>query len=162
MMVLLSSLLAAALAFAQASSASLKPNFSGIWLLDVSRSASASSGDAGEPVKLGIKQTDDEIVIETTRDGKPSTRTFRIDAAAQPGSNAAISETARAYWNGLKLVTEGAGTVQGQTVSSRETLSLNPAGTEMTVERLVVVQHGYSFRGAQNYASGKDVYTRQR
>jgi len=30
----------------------------------------------------------------------------------------------------------------------------------MTVERLVIVQHGYSLRGAKNYASVKDVFSR--
>lgn len=66
----------------------------------------------------------------------------------------------RAYWDGAKLVTEGAGTVQGQTVSIRATRTLNPAATEMTVESMVAVQHGYTLRGAQTYVMVKDVYTR--
>ena len=38
--------------------------------------------------------------------------------------------------------------------------SLDPSGDEMTVETLLVVEHGYTLRGAQNYANGKDVYKR--
>ena len=30
----------------------------------------------------------------------------------------------------------------------------------MTVEVVVIVQHGYQFRGARNYGIGKDVYTK--
>ena len=55
---------------------------------------------------------------------------------------------------------EGAGNIQGQTVSTRETHSLNAAATEMTVESIIIVQHGYSFGGSRNYGSAKDVYTR--
>jgi hypothetical protein len=68
--------------------------------------------------------------------------------------------TRRAYWDGLKLVTEGAGNVQGQTVSVREARTLNASRTEMTIESTVTVQHGYTFRGAKNYATAKDIYTR--
>ena len=68
----------------------------------------------------------------------------------------------RAYWDGLKLVTEGAVNVQGQTVSTREILAFGPGGADLIVERLIVVQHGYSFRGAQNYGTAKDVYKRSR
>jgi hypothetical protein len=31
----------------------------------------------------------------------------------------------------------------------------------MSVDTLLVVEHGYSQRGARNYGSGKDVYRRQ-
>jgi hypothetical protein len=30
----------------------------------------------------------------------------------------------------------------------------------MTVDVVVIVQHGYSVRGAKNYGVGRDVYTR--
>jgi hypothetical protein len=153
---LLSAVLAALLAIGQASGSS-KPNFSGQWKLDASRSASEDVGQ-----QLDVKQTETEIVITTARDATPIVRTYPIDPLAQPSGTANVSAAPRAYWNGARLVTEGSGTVQGQTVSTRETMSLNPAATEMTIERLVVVQHGYSFRGAQNYGMGKDVYVRQR
>ncbi len=68
--------------------------------------------------------------------------------------------TRRAYWDGVKLVTEGAGNVQAQTVSIREARTLTGSGTEMTMDSTVTVQHGYTLRGARNYATAKDVYTR--
>jgi hypothetical protein len=30
----------------------------------------------------------------------------------------------------------------------------------MTVESLIIVQHGYSFGGTRNYGTAKDVFTR--
>ena len=57
-------------------------------------------------------------------------------------------------------MTEQAGEVQGQTVSTRQVFGLNDEGTEMTVETLVVVQHGYTLRGAKNYGTKTDVFSK--
>ena len=156
----LSALLAASLALWQASPAPARPDFNGSWAIDRGQSESAVQSESLEPTSLNIKQTPESIVIETIRAGKPSVRTFPVDLTARRESGASPSVLARAYWDGPKLVTEGAINIQGQTVSTRETLWLNGAGSELTVERLVVVQHGYSFRGAQNYGTAKDVYKR--
>jgi hypothetical protein len=157
---LLAAVLAAALAILQASPAPSKPDFSGRWTLEGAVSDAAKPDEPTAPVTLNITQSPEEIVVETIRNGKTSSRTFPIDLSARPEANASPSVSPRAYWNNARLVTEGAINIQGQTVSTRESLSLNPARTELTVERLVVVQHGYSFRGAQNYGTAKDVYTR--
>ena len=37
---------------------------------------------------------------------------------------------------------------------------MNATGTEMVVETMVAVQHGYTMRGARTYALVKDVYIR--
>jgi hypothetical protein len=157
---LLAAFLALTLATWQASPVSSKPDFSGSWTLDRGQSESATQADSSEPVMLNIKQDGEAIVIETVRSGKPVVRSFPIDLTARRDGNASPSVSPRAYWDGPRLITEGAINVQGQTVSTRETLSMNAAGTEMTIERLVVVQHGYSYRGAQNYGTAKDVYRR--
>jgi len=44
-------------------------------------------------------------------------------------------------------------------VTTKESRRLNESG-EMLVETVLVVQHGYTLKGTQNYASGKDVFTR--
>ena len=67
---------------------------------------------------------------------------------------------ARAYWDGNRLVTEQAGPVQGETVSVKQVFALNGDGSEMTVETLLVVQHGPTLRGAKNYGAKTDVFTR--
>jgi len=146
--------LAVALALSQAAPAPQKPDFSGIWTMDRSRSQSP------EPVTLDIKQTATEFTIDTTHGDKSSVRTYPIDMSPKPGAGGIDAGRSRAYWDGTKLVTEGAGNIQGQTVSIRETRTLNAAGTEMTVESLIIVQHGYSFGGTRNYGTAKDVFTR--
>jgi hypothetical protein len=130
-----------------------KPDFSGTWSKDRSRSQST------EAITLDIKQTAAEIRISTTRaGGQPTVTTFPI--GTPPSSTSGIDpERPRAYWDGTKLVTENAGNVSGQTVSVKETRSFNAAG-EMVIESLVIVQHGYSITGSKNYGSGTDVYVK--
>jgi len=60
------------------------------------------------------------------------------------------------YWEGPKLITETVRDVNGQTVRTKEVRVLEAAGSEMSVDTLLVVEHGYSQRGAQNYGSGKE------
>ena len=157
----MSSLAFAALALtliAQATTAA-KPDFSGTWTMDRERSESAMQEQPIGRQTVSITQTGANLTIQTTRDGKPEVVTYTIeDLPNAPGVIGA--GTRRAYWDGLKLITEGAGNVQGQTVSVREARTLNASRTEMTVESTVTVQHGYTFRGAKNYATAKDVYTR--
>jgi hypothetical protein len=107
-----------------------------------------------------ITQTATEVTVEAVRDTTSVVRKFPIDLSAGPPGRGIDASRARAYWDGPKLITEGAGNIQGQTVSIRETRTLNAAGTEMTVETLIIVQHGYSFGGTRNYGSAKDVFTR--
>lgn len=157
----MTSLASAALALtliAQATTAA-KPDFSGTWSMDRGRSESAMQEQPIGPVTVSITLNATTLTIHTTRDGKPEVATYTIEN--MPNAPGVIGAgTRRAYWDGLKLVTEGAGNVQGQTVSVREARSLNANRTEMIVESTVTVQHGYTFRGARNYATAKDIYTR--
>jgi hypothetical protein len=133
------------------------PAFLGSWTMDQARSGSA----VGEPAELVIftLTPDGMLRIEKRRGDQSEAITYTIEAA--PGTPGVIGAgTRRAYWDGVRLVTEGSGSVQGQTVSVREMRTLNAGGTEMTVETMVMVQHGYTFRGAQNYATGQNVYKR--
>jgi hypothetical protein len=133
-----------------------KPDFSGTWRIDRTRSESAGV------ITLSITQTATAISIETTRGDQTWQVTYPIDLSRKPGAAGSTSSSPVAYWDGAKLVTEGATGIQGQTVSTKATRSLNPAGSEMTVDSVVIVQHGYSIRGSQNYATAKDVFTRAR
>ena len=149
--------LIATLGFVQTPPAST-PDFSGTWTMDRSRSQTAAS------VKLEIKQTTATITVETTRDGTSSVQTYAIDVSGKPESGNVETGKARAHWDGTKLITEVAGNIQGQTVSYKQTWSLNAAATEITIESLVVVQHGYTLPGTSpgsaNYGTAKDVYVK--
>jgi hypothetical protein len=66
----------------------------------------------------------------------------------------------RASWAGSNLVVERGGTISGQTVSLKQQFTIDTERGELIVERLVIVQHGYTQRGAQNYSTVKDVFAR--
>jgi hypothetical protein len=135
-----------------------KPDFSGSWTMDRSRSESAMQNEPIGPVTVVIAQTPGEVRIETTRTPGSSIVTYKLD-----GSEVTIpGGTAKTHWDGTTLVTEAVRNIQGQTVTTKETRRLNPDGSEMTVETMLVVQHGYSLRGTPNYGAGKDVYVRSR
>ncbi len=136
-----------------------KLDFLGSWTMDRIRSQSVTAEQEPGPITLALSQTDTTLTIEAVRGGKSEVTNYVIDAR-QDGPSVIGAGTRRAYWNSPKLITEEAGNVQGQTVSIRASRSLNPAGTEMTVETTVAVQHGYSMRGAQTYALVRDVYIR--
>jgi hypothetical protein len=136
-----------------------RPDFAGTWRLDPSRSESAASSDSAEPRFVEITQSDRDVTIDTTQ-GARHNRTVHPLVATPSAPFSIEGAGGRAYWQGASLVTEGTRLVQGQTVAARETRTLNPDGTEMTVEVVVIVQHGYEFRGARNYGTGRDVYTK--
>ena len=136
-----------------------KPDFSGTWTMDRERSESAMQEQPIGTVTVSVKHTATNLIIEKTRDGKLEVAKYTIEE--KPDSPGVMGAgTHRAYWDGPRLITEGSGNVQGQTVSVREARTLNANGTEMTIETTVTVQHGYTLRGAKNYATGKDIYTR--
>jgi len=131
-----------------------RPDFSGTWAMDRSRSQSSES------TTLKIAQSATEITIETQSGGKTSTRTFAFEASKHPASEIISTGHSHASWDGTILVNEDVGTISGQTVTYRYLRYLNTPGTEMTVESMTIVQHGYSMQGGKNYRTAKDVFVR--
>ena len=134
-------------------------DFSGKWTMDLARSESSQQGASVKPVTFVITQMPTQVRIETTRGDRPENVLYPLGRtrAAAAASTAAHPE---AYWEGDKLVTETQRPVNGYTVTVKESRTLGPGGDEMTVETMVIVQHGYSMPGARNYGSSKDVFTR--
>lgn len=135
-----------------------RPDFSGTWTIDRERSESMHQAEPFEPPTVVISQSATDVAIEMRRQLSTGRTVYRLGGGA--AADAAAQAGPRAYWDGEALVTEAARTVQGQTVSVRERRTLNAAGTEMTVHTVLVVQHGYSFRGGRNYGAATDVYRR--
>ena len=150
--------LAAFVALLALADAQGKPDFSGTWNMDLSRSQAAVQNEPSGPVTLVITQTLTELTVQTTRAGKTTQVDYKLDGS----ENRIPTGTARTHWDGTSLVTETVRDVNGATVTTRESRSLNSGGSEMVVETTLVVQHGYSLRGTPNYGSGKDIYTRMR
>jgi hypothetical protein len=134
-----------------------KPDFSGTWTMDQSRSESANQGEPIGPVTVVISQTESELRIETTRLQSKTTAVYKLD-----GSESRIAGgTATTHWDGTTLVIEAVLDVQGAAVTTRETRRLGAGGNEMLVETVVLVQHGYSF--PSNYhGAGRNVFVKAR
>jgi hypothetical protein len=108
-----------------------------------------------------IEQATDQIRLDVTSgSAKPQSMTYPIVALPKLPADPPTADERRAYWDGNRLVLERGGTISGQTVSSRQALTMSPDGSEMIVERVVIVQHGYTLLGTRNYATVKDVFAR--
>jgi hypothetical protein len=149
-------------AAALASQSPVDRNFSGTWKMVPARSDSPTQTPPVSEMTFVIDHGQTHIRLDmTSPDSKPVSVSYPIIAAPKLPADPVAGDERRAYWDGAgRLVVERGGTISGQTVSSRQALALNADGSEMTVERLVIVQHGYTLKGAKNYASAKDVFTR--
>jgi hypothetical protein len=132
-----------------------KPDFSGTWKLDPSRSQSAVQNEPVLTMTEVIAQTPTTLTVEITRPDGRVVHTYTLDSTDRMLS----AGMGKAHWDGPTLVTEAVGDVNGQTVTTKVVRQLNDAG-EMVVDTTLVVQHGYSLRGTANYGSGRDVFLR--
>jgi hypothetical protein len=156
--------------------AQTRPDFSGTWRMDASRSESAMQAEPIKSMTVVIKQTASDITIETITDRGKSIETYsliqatRSEAAKSPekasekGTQATLEKATEkaARWQGDALVTEVVRDVRGQSVTAQQSRRLAASGNEMVVESIVEVQHGYTLSGAKNYGSGKDVFVKVR
>jgi len=147
-------------------SAQNQPDFSGTWVMDPARSEAAAQGTPIGPVTVAIRQTPGEIRIETTRSGRTEAVRY-LPASASPTAGA--NELIGAFrWDGPKLITRLITDINKQAITVEEARTLNPAGREMTVEVMLVVEHGYQSGGtgvlrpqnSPNTAKGVNVFVK--
>ena len=148
--------LLASLTLAAGIPAQAKPDFSGTWRLDLSRSDAAAHAETPGPVTLTIKQSPTEIHITTTtsRGWTDTTYAFVSDDAPPPAGRA------NARWRGDALLTNAVRDIRGQSVTVQQSRQLSADGKEMIVESIVNVQHGYTVSGAQTYGMSRDVFVK--
>jgi hypothetical protein len=161
----LPAVLLAALALPQTPAVQTRPDFSGTWVMDPSRSESSVQNEPVKSMTVVITQTPYDVMIETRHDARVQTVTYRPGRPENPDAVSATSGrsgliTANWYWDGDKLVTEAFSDVNGMTVRTKAIHTLAANGTELAIESLVVVEHGYSLRGAKNYGFVKDIFTK--
>lgn len=138
-----------------------QPDMSGTWKMDPARSGSPGQTPPVNEMTLVIKQTGSDVQLEwTTGTEKPMLTTYAVVPAPKQPDEPLGADVRRAYWVGNQLVLERGGSISGQTVSMKQSLSLDPERHELLLERLVIVQHGYTLKGTKNYATVKDVFTR--
>ena len=136
-----------------------RPDFSGTWRLDLSRSNSAAHSAAAREVTLEITQTATEIRIRTITDQGASTLAYGIAQAEAPAL-AATTGVPTARWAGTTLLTDVIRDIRGQSVTVQQTRQLSPDANEMIVDSIVNVQHGYTLKDAQTYGASRDVFVR--
>ncbi len=152
--------IAALATLAAAGTAQSPPDFSGTWTLDEARSESPTHEGFVGPVRWVIRQSAREMIVDITRGPRTMTLTYTLYDKPPTGIAAGGVPSYRGYWDGDRLVTETAQNIQGQTVTTREVRALALDGREMQVERIVQVEHGYTLKGAQNYNTAKDLFTK--
>lgn len=135
-----------------------KPDLTGTWTMDVERSETLAQGGTSAPITFVIQQSADALVVETRRGQQSDTMTYKLAANEKAAGPMEGVPASRAYWDGARLVTETARPVQGQTVTSKEVRYLNEVGSEMTVESILEVEHGYTLRGVKTFGMARDVY----
>jgi hypothetical protein len=137
--------IACAITFSSAAAnAQTAPDFSGTWTMDPTRSEAAAQGTPIGPVTVAIRQMPGEVSIETTRDGRTEVVRYLPVSAKATGASEPIGSF---RWDGAKLVTRLVTDINNQAITVEEVRSLDPAGTEMTVIVMLVVEHGYQSGG---------------
>ena len=145
-------------------------DFSGAWKMDPARSESAHQAVPIGPVTLVINQTATELRIETRRGDRGGTAvqseilTYKLDGTEStiPLPNGAPPVKTKAHWSGDKLVTETERNVQGSSVTTTYIHTLDPKKKELTIDKTLLIQHGYQFEGSKNYGTGRDVFIKTR
>ena len=148
-----------------------RPDFTGTWQMDMTRSESAAQrADASptRPVTVVIDQSASQVAIHTDRDGDRQNVRFSFgDTDPQPvgtsGSDEVTVQPVRAQWTGDELTTTAMYRVNGMAVKQIQTRRLMPGGNEMQVETRLEMQHGYETNHPE-YKSGsvvKDIYIKK-
>jgi hypothetical protein len=158
-MPLAAALIVVAMLLAGQSKASTDLN--GTWKMIPDRSGSPEQTPPVNDMTLSVTSSSDEVRLEwLSGTDQPGVVIYPMVAMPKQPAGPLGADTKRAYWDGNHLVLERGGTINGQTVSLKQSLTLDPEHNELILERLVIVQHGYTLKGTQNYATVKDVFTR--
>jgi hypothetical protein len=151
-------LVAAAVFAAQAPS---QPDMSGTWKMIAERSGSPGQTPPVTDMTLIIQHSAGEVRVESVAGGdKPIVTVYPVGPPPKQPAEPRGADAKLAYWDGPRLVLERGGAISGQTVSMKQSLVIDPASRELILERLVIVQHGYTLKGTKNYATVKDVFAR--
>jgi hypothetical protein len=127
----------------------------GTWELDTSGSTSLSA----ERRVISISPEWLRIELLRAEDDRPPVLNYRFDgqdAINAFGSAKAISRLLR---EAGALITETIYEVRNSPITVRETLSVNPEGTEMIVNTTMRVEHGYGGPGAPGESKPPNVST---
>ena len=111
----------------------------GTWQLDTGGNPSIATE------RRVITVSPEWLRIETHRqeDARPPVITYRFDGHDTLNAFGSGKATSRLMREGDAIVTETIYEIRNAPITVRETLSVNPAGTELTVVAVLRVEHGY-------------------
>jgi len=141
-----------------------KPDFSGTWEMDRSRSESAHQAEPIGPVIVVIAQDAVQLSIETRRSDRTQKIIYKLDGSEARNALQGGMATSRLRWDGAKLVTVTVYDIQGWPVTALESRTLSEGAREMVVETNITVEHGYESRlteAAPQYAAAKDIFIKR-
>ena len=136
------------------------PDISGTWKMIPDRSGSPTQTPPINEMTLSIVSKGDEVRLQWLQGADPAEVIYPVVAPPKLPADPMPAGSKRAYWQGNKLILERGGTISGQTVSMKQSLTLDPKSNELTLERLVIVQHGYTLKDTPNHATVTDVFSR--
>ena len=110
----------------------------GTWQLDA-----AGNPSVAERRVITLSPQWFRIEIHRAEDDRPPVLTYRFDGADALNPFGSGKATSRLLREGGAIVTETIYEIRNSPMTVRETLSVNPAGTELTVNTTVRVEHGY-------------------
>ncbi|MGE0392381.1 MAG: hypothetical protein AB7I25_03905 [Vicinamibacterales bacterium] len=138
----------------------VRSDFSGIWILDETRSGlHEPASTAVRPHTVIITQREDEVQVNTLRGDRADPVTYTIGPT--PPQRNRDSHGMIVVWNERILRTVLARTISDFPVSITEERQLSEAGREMAVRRQLSVEHGYDARGFNTSEAVTLVYVRQ-
>jgi len=111
----------------------------GTWELD-------TSGDPSLPAErriITVSPGSLHVEIVRAQDARPPRLTYRFDGKDEVVEFGSGKATARLVREPSAVVTETVYEINNSPITIRESLSLNAAGTELTVNTTVRVEHGY-------------------
>jgi hypothetical protein len=126
-----------------------KPDFSGTWTLDTAKSDPAPAGrggGGGGAATLTIKQTANELSVQSEGRQGPQTMTYKLDGSEskneQMGRGGAQTIVSKAKWDGASLVIDTTREIQGMSITTHEVRKLDNGGKEMKVESTTQTPQG--------------------
>ena len=111
----------------------------GTWQLDTA----GNSSIAAERRVITVTPEWLRVEIQRAEDARPPVLTYRFDGRDVQNPFGSGQATTRLLHEAGAMVTETIYEIRNAPVTVRETLSVDPAGTTMTVKMTVRVEHGY-------------------
>ena len=99
------------------------------------------------------------VELQRSEDARPPVLTYRFDGRDEVNPFGTGKATSRLLREGGVIATETVYEIRNSPITVRETLSLNPAGTELTVTSVLRVEHGYEGQLAAGQSKPPNVST---